>query len=176
MRTISPRWWLTFVRATLADYQREVARAAIQAGADAIFGHHAHILKGIEFIAGKPVYYSLCNFACDLRMDPEHANRKSFKEIQVLAENWVPDFDSLYNFPPASRLSAIARLDIGGGRVREASLLPLWIDRDAVPRLPAADDPHFHEVLEYLRAVSSEAGLRTQFRSDGQRVVLQAAT
>jgi poly-gamma-glutamate capsule biosynthesis protein CapA/YwtB (metallophosphatase superfamily) len=172
---VSQHWGIHFVRASIADYQRDVARAAIAAGADAILGHHAHILKGVEFIAGKPVIYSLCNFATDLRMDPEHAGRKSFKEIQSLAENWEPDFDSLYNFPPASRLSMMARLHIADGKLRETSILPLWIDRDAVPRLPAATDPHFGEVVAYLRAVTAEAGLNAVFRPEGERVVLEAA-
>ena len=110
-------------------------RAAIAAGADAILGHHAHILKGIELIDGRPVFYSLCNFATDLRMTPEHAARPSFREIQKLGENWEPDFDSLYNFPPASRLSMIARLHIADGRVREAGFLPVYIGSDAVPRI-----------------------------------------
>ena len=84
------------------------------------------------------MFYSLCNFATDLRMTPEHAARPSFREIQKLGENWEPDFDSLYNFPPASRLSMIARLHIADGRIREAGFLPLYIDRDAVPRIAVA--------------------------------------
>ena len=97
-------------------------------------------------IDGAPVFYSLCNFATDLRMTPEHAARPSFREIQKLGENWEPDFDSLYNFPPASRLSMIARLHIADGRIREAGLLPLYIDRDAVPRIVAPAEPRFGEV------------------------------
>ena len=59
-----------------------------------------HILKGCELIDGKPIFYSLCNFATDLRMD-SGARRiaRASSEIQVLAEEWEPDFDSLYNFP-----------------------------------------------------------------------------
>jgi poly-gamma-glutamate synthesis protein (capsule biosynthesis protein) len=173
---VSQHWGIHFVRATIADYQRDIARAAIAAGADAILGHHAHILKGVEFMAGKPVIYSLCNFATDLRMDPEHASRKSFREIQALAENWEPDFDSLYNFPPAARLSMVARLQIANGKLQETSILPLWIGRDAVPRFPAPSDAHFNEVVEYLRAVSAEAQLNARFRPEGERVVLEAAT
>jgi poly-gamma-glutamate synthesis protein (capsule biosynthesis protein) len=43
---VSHHWGIHFVRAVIADYQRDVARAAIAAGADAIIGGHAHILKG----------------------------------------------------------------------------------------------------------------------------------
>lgn len=167
---VSHHWGIHFVRAVIADYQREVARAAMAAGADAILGHHAHILKGIECIEGRPVFHSLCNFATDLRMTPEHAARPSFKEIQKLGENWEPDFDSLYNFPPAARLSMIARLVIREGRIRESGFLPVFIDRDAVPRVVTARDPRFAEVLDYMRAVSAEAGLNASLAADGDLV------
>ncbi len=167
---VSMHWGIHFVRATIADYQREVARAAIRAGADAILGHHAHILKGMEFIDGKPVYHSLCNFACDLRMDPEHAARKSFKEIQKLAENWEPDFDSLYNFPPASRLSMIARLEITDGAVSNAGFIPIHIGRDAIPRPQSPTDVHFGQVVDYMRAITSEAGLNAQYATRNDHV------
>ncbi|MGH7105177.1 MAG: CapA family protein [Acetobacteraceae bacterium] len=171
---VSLHWGIHFVRAQIADYQREVARAAVSAGAHAILGHHAHILKGIETIAGRPVLYSLCNFATDLRMDPEHAARPSFKEIQALAPHWQPDFGSLYNFPPDSRWSVIARLLIAEGRIQETSLLPVFIERDAVPRLLDAADPRFEEVRSYLTNVTREAGLNGRLVPSGGRLVLDA--
>ncbi|AJE04726.1 CapA family protein [Geobacter pickeringii] len=45
------------------QYQMETGRAAIDAGADAVIGHHPHVLQGIEFYRGKPILYSLGNFA-----------------------------------------------------------------------------------------------------------------
>ena len=45
------------------QYQMETARLAIDAGADAVIGHHPHVLQGIEFYRGKPILYSLGNFA-----------------------------------------------------------------------------------------------------------------
>jgi poly-gamma-glutamate capsule biosynthesis protein CapA/YwtB (metallophosphatase superfamily) len=167
---VSQHWGIHFVRATIADYQREVARAAIAAGADAILGGHAHILKGCELIDGKPVFHSLCNFATDLTMDEEHAKSKSFNEIRVLAEEWEPDFDSLYNFPKASRLAMVARLEIGGGKLLRAGLLPLHIGRDAVPRLAAPGSADHAAVVDYLRAVTAEAGLNARYR-DGTAMV-----
>jgi poly-gamma-glutamate capsule biosynthesis protein CapA/YwtB (metallophosphatase superfamily) len=169
---VSQHWGIHFVRAVIADYQREVARAAIAAGADAIFGGHAHILKGCELIDGKPVFHSLCNFATDLRMDEEHAKSKSFNEIRVLAEEWEPDYDSLYNFPKASRLGMIARLEIGQGKLLRAGLLPLTIGRDAVPRLAAPGSADYAEVVDYLAAVTAEAGLNAHYRPCNDMVEL----
>jgi poly-gamma-glutamate synthesis protein (capsule biosynthesis protein) len=170
---VSQHWGIHFVRAVIADYQREVARAAVDAGADAVLGHHAHILKAVEFIEGRPIFYSLCNFATDLRMDPEHAARKSFKEIQSLAIDWVPDFDSSYNFPPASRLSLIARLEVSEGAIRGCGFIPLYIGSDAVPTPLRADDPRFDEVVAYLDAVTREAGMQVTFKVDALRNLVE---
>lgn len=172
---VSQHWGIHFVRAAIADYQRDVARAAIAAGADAILGGHAHILKGCEVIAGKPVFHSLCNFATDLRMDEEHARSKSWNEIRVLAEEWEPDFEGLYNFPAAARLSMVARLEIGEGRVLRAGLLPLTIGRDAVPCLAAPGSADHAAVVDYLTAVTAEAGLNGHFRAAADMVELIAA-
>lgn len=43
-------------------YQKKMAREIIDAGADAIIGHHPHWPQGIEIYCGKPVVYSLGNF------------------------------------------------------------------------------------------------------------------
>jgi poly-gamma-glutamate synthesis protein (capsule biosynthesis protein) len=172
---VSQHWGIHFVRATIADYQRDVARAAVAAGADAILGGHAHILKGCEVIDGRPVFYSLCNFATDLRMDPAHAASKSFQEIRVLAEEWEPDFDSLYNFPKASRLSMVARLEIGGGRLQRAGFLPVQIGRDAVPRFSERGSEAYAETVDYMSAVTGEAGLNARYRSGDAMVELLGA-
>jgi poly-gamma-glutamate capsule biosynthesis protein CapA/YwtB (metallophosphatase superfamily) len=172
---VSHHWGIHFVRATIAGYQRDVARATIAAGADAILGHHAHILKGAELIDGKPVFYSLCNFATDLRMDPAHAASKSFQEIRVLTEEWEPDFESLYNFPKAAALSMIARLEIAEGRIVRSGLLPLYIGRDAVPRILERGDARHAEVVDYLVAVTGEAGLNARFRAEDDMVVIEQA-
>lgn len=172
---VSLHWGIHFVRAVIADYQRDVARAAIRAGADAILGGHAHILKGCELIDGKPVFYSLCNFATDLRMDPAHAASKSFNEIRVLAEDWEPDFDSFYNFPPAARLSMVARFEVAGGELRRAGFLPVYIGRDAVPRFAEPDTANHAAVVDYIDAVTREAGLNARFRRADDMIVLEEA-
>ena len=41
---------------------RPWARAVLDAGADAVVGHGPHVLRGIEFYLGKPIFYSLGNF------------------------------------------------------------------------------------------------------------------
>lgn len=44
------------------DYQRELAKKYIDAGADIVIGAHPHVLQGIEYYNEKPIFYSLGNF------------------------------------------------------------------------------------------------------------------
>lgn len=47
---------------TPEEYQRQLAKEYIDAGADLIIGAHPHVLQGIEYYNGKPIVYSLGNF------------------------------------------------------------------------------------------------------------------
>lgn len=52
-------------------YEKQLAHAAIDAGADIVYGHGSHVLQGVEVYQGKPVMYCLGNFATDwIRMRP----------------------------------------------------------------------------------------------------------
>ncbi len=46
----------------LLDYQINMAKIYIDAGADAVIGCHPHVMQGIEFYKGKPIAYSLGNY------------------------------------------------------------------------------------------------------------------
>ena len=41
---------------------RSWTRTVIDAGADAVVGHGPHVLRGVEFYSGRPIFYSLGNF------------------------------------------------------------------------------------------------------------------
>lgn len=46
----------------LRDYQRKLGRAAIEAGATVVVGHHPHVLQGVERYRDGLILYSLGNF------------------------------------------------------------------------------------------------------------------
>ncbi len=47
---------------TPKDYQRNLAKQYIDAGADLVIGSHPHVLQGVEYYKGKPIIYSLGNY------------------------------------------------------------------------------------------------------------------
>jgi poly-gamma-glutamate synthesis protein (capsule biosynthesis protein) len=159
-----------FVPAVVPDYQRDVAFAAIDAGADMVLGCHAHILKGMEFYRGKPIVHSLANFAIDLKMDEKHAQSKGFREIQKLNPDWIPDFSSNYNFPPDSRMSIVVEAEFTPQGMSDFRLVPVFIGKDANPRFVGRDQPEYDQVLTYLREITEEAGFATEYRAEGDTI------
>jgi len=161
---VSLHWGIHMITGVIADYQREVARALVAAGASAILGHHPHLLKGIEFIDGVPVFYSLGNFAIEQpqAFDPAIVESKSFRHLLSLNAGSSPE--SLYVLPPETRLTGIARLEVESGRIARVRFHPCRAadDSSPVPLDPA--DSAFREVHAYLERVTAIAGLNAQFR------------
>jgi len=54
------------------------AHALIEAGADIIFGHSGHVVRGIELYRGKPVLYCTGDFIDDYAVDETERNDRSF--------------------------------------------------------------------------------------------------
>jgi poly-gamma-glutamate synthesis protein (capsule biosynthesis protein) len=59
----------------LTDYQQSMAHQFVDAGADAVIGAHPHVLQGIEYYEGKPIFYSLGNFIFNQNIDSTVAVR-----------------------------------------------------------------------------------------------------
>jgi hypothetical protein len=58
---VLPHWGREYV-STPSVQQRKLAYRWIEAGADLVIGHHAHIIQGKEQYKGKWIYYSLGNY------------------------------------------------------------------------------------------------------------------
>jgi poly-gamma-glutamate capsule biosynthesis protein CapA/YwtB (metallophosphatase superfamily) len=46
-------------RGKTEEYQKQFARAALDSGADLVFGHGTHTLQGVEIYNGKPILYAI---------------------------------------------------------------------------------------------------------------------
>lgn len=164
---------LGHVRAQLAQYERDVAHAAIDAGAHIVAGHHAHILRGLEVYRGRPIFHGLGNFATVTRaLSPTNTatpEAAAWARRRVELFGFEPDpAMPTYPFNPESRHTMIGHCRVGAGGEIEVGFVPCWIDDDArpVPLGPGAGD----FVVEYVDAITREAGLATSYRWDGDRV------
>ncbi|WNE95170.1 CapA family protein [Streptomyces luomodiensis] len=152
--------------ALLAMYEQPVARAAIDAGADAVVAHHAHIMRGIEIYRGRPIYHGLGNFVTVTRAltpeDNDSPERREWARRRVELYGFAPDPDMpYYPFHPESRNTVIAAVDVDGEEVT-AGLVPCRIDDKGRPT-PVSRAEGGEEVVDYVRAISRRAGLRTRF-------------
>jgi poly-gamma-glutamate capsule biosynthesis protein CapA/YwtB (metallophosphatase superfamily) len=57
---------------------RELGRALVAAGADVVFGHSAHIFRGVEIYRERPIIYSAGDFVDDYAVDAAERNDQSF--------------------------------------------------------------------------------------------------
>ncbi|WP_448004780.1 CapA family protein [Agromyces bauzanensis] len=57
---------------------RRFGRALVDAGADVVFGHSPHIVRGVEVYRGRPILYGAGDFVDDYAVDPVERNDHSF--------------------------------------------------------------------------------------------------
>lgn len=67
----------------VTDAQREIARAAIDAGATLVIGSHPHVLQEVEEYEGGLIAYSLGNFVFDGFEDVAHANESAILFVEL---------------------------------------------------------------------------------------------
>ncbi|MDF2800497.1 MAG: hypothetical protein K0S61_400 [Anaerocolumna sp.] len=85
------------------EYQRNLAKAYIDAGADLVVGSHPHVLQGIEYYNSKPIVYSLGNFifynaiaqTAVLKVTVNEQNEATLKLLPARAENAQTSFVTL---------------------------------------------------------------------------------
>lgn len=77
--------WGTEYAAQPQPQQRQQARQLIDAGADAIVGHHPHVLQPEESYQKKPIFYSLGNFIFDSKR--EDANKGMIVGLMFSADS-----------------------------------------------------------------------------------------
>ncbi|WP_026354407.1 CapA family protein [Massilia niastensis] len=170
---------LVHTPAQLAMYERPVARAAIEAGADIVVGHHPHITRGIEFYKGKPIFHGLGNFVTVTRaLNVEknaHPARLAWAERRRKLFGFTPDPEcECYPFHPESRNTMIADFRIDAEGKVSAGFRPVWIRASGQPEV-LGDCERGRAVADYIAKITVDAGMKASFAWDGERVVVTDA-
>ncbi|THG31591.1 CapA family protein [Naasia lichenicola] len=166
---------LVHTPAELAAYELEVSHAAVDAGADLVIGHHAHILRGVEVYRGRVIFHGLGNFVTVTdALTPASASgpeqlRWAQRRRTLFGFDVDPDMPSWYPFHPESRNTAIAVLDVASDGGLRPALIPCWIDAEGAP-VPHGQDERGHAVLEYIRRITAEEGFSTGLAWEGDVV------
>ncbi len=171
-------WGVHYIPAIIADYQFEVGHAAVDAGADVIFGNHAHLPKGVEVYKGKVIYYGMHNFACHGEWQPP-AKQPGCKFPESYLWDWsrfgslmvdrfgrVPDHES--------RPTMIAKIVIQDDTIQQVSYVPCYIGDDLAPVAIKQSDERGQIVYEHFRKISDSQGLNTTFTWKGDEILIGA--
>lgn len=160
--------------AAIAMYEGPLARAAIDAGADAVLGHHAHILRGVEVHRGRAIFHGLGNFVTVTRaltpVGNDSPEREAWARKRKELYGFAPDPDMpYYPFHPESRNTMIATLRVEGDTVTPG-FIPCWIDDHGRPE-PRGRGEGGQPIVDYVESISRRAGLPTRFTWRDDEVV-----
>jgi poly-gamma-glutamate synthesis protein (capsule biosynthesis protein) len=147
--------------ATLAPYERPISHAAIAAGADAVIGHHAHIVRGIEFHRGKPIFHGLGNGCVVTRaLSPaqDHPARREWAERRKRLFGFEPDpAYPLAPFHPEAVNAMLGRIDWREDGGFSIGIVPIDVEPPGRP-VPASG-ARARAIARYVEAITVAAGL-----------------
>ncbi|MBB4614957.1 CapA family protein [Novosphingobium taihuense] len=147
--------------ARLAPYERAISHAAIDAGADVVIGHHAHIVRGIEFHRSKPIFHGLgngCVVTSALSPAQDHPARREWAERRKALFGFEPDpAYTLAPFHPEAVNAMLGRLTVhDDGRI-EAGIIPVDVIAPGRPVLAEAERKD--AIARYIENITAAAGL-----------------
>jgi poly-gamma-glutamate synthesis protein (capsule biosynthesis protein) len=129
----------------LAEYQVELGRFAADSGADLVFGHHPHLLQGIDVHNGRAIFYSLGNFTF-ARHHPHKGHEYE---------------------------TGMVRCRIRDRKIVEVDFLPARGDKNVEPRV--LDTKEGRDIVELIKARSEDLGTEFVDTGDCLRVISDSA-
>lgn len=135
----------------IGEYQREAARAFIDAGVDLIVSQGPLSIKGFEVYRGKAVLYSMGKFAM----------------ISSWTRDQTPTGISTPMIDETNRGLA-ADVTIEDGRITGVRIAPVWLGSGGKPRLLQPGDAQHDETLALVTERTRAAGLNGEMDAQGR--------
>lgn len=165
-----------FTPAVLAMYEKPVSHAAIRAGADLVLGHHSHILRGIEFYQGKPIFHGLGHFVLALPkiespsfVRQEYAKkRKAIRSAHAMPD---PDYPN-YPWHRDTLMTIIAKCIVENRQISRVGFLPCLINKDLQPEI-LGNDPRGQQVFAHMDQITQAARLNAVYEWEGNEVMVR---
>ena len=162
---------------SLEMYERSLAWAAVDAGADIVLAHHAHMCRGMEIYKGKPIYHGLGNFVCvTYALTPgyhETEEKKRWTEIRRKAGTLRKNIPPYQPWAQEARNIMIARIEFADGRIGRFGFVPAYTDETGAISVRTRENGQ--EVMEYFKTITDRAGLgvRYAWSEDGSWITAQ---
>lgn len=163
------------------QYLEEFARHCIDMGADAIIGHGPHLLRPVEIYKGKPIFYSLGDFAIqneNIPFFPEEGYAKQGLTSDATMHDVFKDRSK--NFTRGLQTQRVAfetvvpLWEMKDGEMTSLKMVPVELDygaprsRGGLPRI-AKDNA----ILERLAVMSEPYGTKMEIKDGVATVVLK---
>lgn len=136
--------WGTSMLHRHQDYQTELGRASVDAGADLVLGGHAHVLQGIEMYKGAPIVYSMGNLIFDFA---------------------IPFFTA------ASKQTFLFGCTLEKGGIKNPHFTPCWSGDFEKPRILSPRSGRGKAIAELMQGLSAPLGANIEVR--GERVLIK---
>ena len=147
--------------ALIEPYERSLADAAMEAGADAVLGHHAHIVRGIAFAGDRPVFHGLgngCVVTSALSPAQDHPARREWAERRKTLFGFEPDpAYTLAPFHPDAVNAFMGELVFADDAPVRTSIIAVHVEPPGRPVLADADART--AIFRYVEAITQQASL-----------------
>ena len=158
-------------------YLKEFCRAAIDAGAAAVFGGGVHILRGLEMYDGKPIFYSLGDFIYQgMRVEylPPEFMEKYGLDVDASAKEalWVRSKGGKVGLQTNEKnfLSVVPKLTYDDGKLTDLSLMPIKLGfrtgdetLEGLPYFAVGDEGE--KIFSKYKKLSADLGAELTYRN-----------
>ena len=148
---LSCHWGILEHPSAIADYQREAARAFIDAGVDLIVSQGPLPIKGFEVYRGKAILYCMGKFAM----------------ISPWSRAETPSGISTPMLDETSRGLA-ASVTISDGMITGVQIVPVYLGSSGRPQILQPGEPHFDAILGVVAERTAAAGLNGMMDAQGR--------
>jgi poly-gamma-glutamate synthesis protein (capsule biosynthesis protein) len=153
-----PSGFVAEAQGELATYQRPLGHALVDAGADAVIGHHPHVLHGIELYRERPIFYSLGNLLFH-----------SLLEGGIAVQRPYPPYSLRSLMGELNHHGGLADLTWDGpGPPSQIGLVPIWLNGSGEPTLSVGE--RAQAALNRVTLLSERFGTALRVR-DGRLLI-----
>jgi hypothetical protein len=162
---VAPHWGYSSWVEVLQDYELQLARDAVDHGADAVMCCHHHALRGVEIYHDKPIFYGLGTLIHHFTTITVSAADRAARLARFGPRSSFAEDDDypLFPFRIDARKSGVAVLDVAADGTIETGFIPAHMVPDGATEPLRADDPRAPEVCDYLERLSTQSGFSTRF-------------
>jgi poly-gamma-glutamate capsule biosynthesis protein CapA/YwtB (metallophosphatase superfamily) len=174
---VSLHWGVHFIPKPLADYQRVVALAAVDAGASVIFGHHTHVVQAVEKYKDAIIFYGLGNFS--FYRFPGKVNYIGWGHEYTHQDAYSKDLGPghTYHCYRYWNEGGIACVELDKSGIRKATWISTVANAKGQPEIVQPGTPKFDELRAYLAWASEGVpGALSDISVDGNRFLLYQRT